>query len=269
MHEILSQMSAGRVLDLGSRGGSFDPRRRGFRTVRVDLDIPAGAENADRVRADAARLPFREGCFQAIIANHSLEHFERLDEALAEIGRTAAGGAALYVSVPDVRTISDRIYRWLGRGGGHVNGFDSAAVLAKRIESKTGLRHAATRVLYTSLSFLNAKNFTARPPRRMLLLGGGSERAVFLLNYLLRKVGRLGRAGRLGWQRADVYGWALYFGQIGAPVSETAWRNVCLRCGSGHPSAALESERAVRRRFGVLAVYRCPGCGAANPYNPD
>jgi SAM-dependent methyltransferase len=263
MHEILSQMSAGRVLDLGSRGGSFDPRRRGFWTVRVDLDIPAGAENADRVRADAARLPFRDGCFQAIIANHSLEHFDRLDEALAEIGRTAAGGAALYVSVPDVRTISDRIYRWLGRGGGHVNGFDSAAVLAKRIESRTGLRHTATRVLYTSLSFLNAKNFTAPPPRRMLLLGGGSERAVFLLNYLLRKI------GRLGWQRADVYGWALYFGQIGAPVSETAWRNVCLRCGSGHPSAALESERAVRRRFGVLVVYRCPGCGAANPYTPD
>lgn len=269
MHEILSQMSAGRVLDLGSRGGSFDPRRRGFRTVRVDLDSPAGAENTDRVRADAARLPFRDGCFHAIIANHSLEHFQCLDEALAEIGRTAADGAALYVSVPDVRTISDRIYRWLGRGGGHVNGFDSAAVLAKRIESRTGLRHAATRVLYTSLSFLNAKNFTARPPRRMLLLGGGSERAVFLLNYLLRKVGRLGRAGRLGWQRADLYGWALYFGQIGAPVSETAWRNVCLRCGSGHPSAALESERAVRRRFGVLAVYRCPGCGAANPYTPD
>ena len=226
MHEILSQMSAGRVLDLGSRGGSFDPRRRGFRTVRVDLDIPAEAENADRVRADAARLPFRDGCFHAIIANHSLEHFERLDEALEEIGRTAAGGAALYVSVPDVRTISDRIYRWLGRGGGHVNGFDSAAVLAKRIESRTGLRHAATRVLYTSLSFLNAKNFTARAPRRMLLLGGGSERAVFLLNYLLHGVGR---AGRLGWQRADVYGWALYFGQIDVPVSETAWRNVCLR----------------------------------------
>ena len=74
MHEILAYLDGGYVLDLGSRFGSFDPRGRPFSTVRVDLDPLTGGSGACLARADAARLPFCDKCFAAVISNHSLEH---------------------------------------------------------------------------------------------------------------------------------------------------------------------------------------------------
>ena len=92
MHEILTHLDGGYVLDLGSRFGSFEPRGRLFVTVRVDLDPPAEGGGARVVKADSARLPFRDGCFAAVISNHSLEHFEQLEEALGEVGRVTGPG---------------------------------------------------------------------------------------------------------------------------------------------------------------------------------
>jgi ubiquinone/menaquinone biosynthesis C-methylase UbiE len=39
------------------------------------------------VQGDAARLPFADKTFAAVISNHSLEHFDDLAGALREIGR--------------------------------------------------------------------------------------------------------------------------------------------------------------------------------------
>ena len=39
------------------------------------------------MQADAAHLPFATASFDAVISNHSLEHFAQLDAALVEIGR--------------------------------------------------------------------------------------------------------------------------------------------------------------------------------------
>lgn len=91
--------------------------------MRVD------AEAAPRlsVLADAAALPFASASFDAVVANHSLEHFADLDGALGEIGRVLAPAGALYIAVPDATTFTDRLYRWLARGGGHVNRFSSVS----------------------------------------------------------------------------------------------------------------------------------------------
>src|SRR5712692_1178481 len=171
MHEILRHLPEGaRVLDVGSRSGSFDAAMYPVRTIRVDLDVPVGTITTNFVQADAASLPFASASFAAIVANHSLEHFERLDASLRELGRVVKPGGSIYIAVPDSRTLADRLYRWLASGGGHVNPFSSAGELVALVEQHTGMQLSAKRLLVTSLSFLNRRNRTARAPGKMILL---------------------------------------------------------------------------------------------------
>ncbi len=259
MHEILPHLPReSRVLDLGSRFGSFDRDAYPFTTIRLDIEGAPGGTSRNVVQADAARLPFRDHVFHALIANHSLEHFGNLDACLREIGRVIKPQAALYVAVPDAGTLSDRLYRWLGRGGGHVNPFTSAAALGRRITQATGLPHVGTRVLCTSFSFLNRKTWVAPPPKRVFLVGGGNELWLVVWNYLFRLWDRLLET------RLAVYGWALYFGSIPAAIDPTPWVNVCVRCGSGHQASSLLAVGIVTRKLGWVQVYRCPRCGATN-----
>lgn len=262
MHEILQSLSAGqRVLDLGSGPGSFDASFDAsvspFIAIRADLDRPA-VPASNFVQTDAARLPFADRTFDAVISNHSLEHFEDLSGALAEIGRVLKPSGALYIAVPDASTFCDRLYRWLARGGGHVNAFTSAIELAARIERSTGLPHVATRTLFTSLSYLNRANRRAPAPRRLLLAGGGAELSLHGFTYFARL------SDRFFSTRLSVYGWALYFGHFPAPIETAVWSNVCVRCGSGAPSAALRTHR---RYF--FETYACPRCGTVNSFSED
>jgi ubiquinone/menaquinone biosynthesis C-methylase UbiE len=77
MDEILRKLQAGsRVLDLGCAGGSFPRQATPADVVRVDLQVPKGrGDGAWFVQCDAARLPFADGAYAAVISNHSLEHF--------------------------------------------------------------------------------------------------------------------------------------------------------------------------------------------------
>ncbi len=252
MHEILRHLpEAACVLDLGSRCGSFDDRSFPFRTVRVDLQVGRGG---NFVQADAAALPFGTAVFDAVVCNHSLEHFVRLDRALAEIGRVVRRDGALFIAVPDAGTFTDRLYRWLARGGGHVNAFRTASLLRTQISQATGLPHAGTRVLRTSLSFLNPRNRTAVAPRKLMLLAGGREPALVGLNWLLRML------DRTFGTRWSVYGWAMYFGRTGEPVDEREAINACARCGASHPSRSLKPRQL---------IWPCPACGAKNLFVPD
>lgn len=139
---------------------------------------------------------------------------------------------ALYVAVPDASRLTDRIYRWLAKGGGHVNRFVSAQALAATLSSQTGLRHVTTRTLCTSFSFLNRRNWPAgsRAPRRILLFGNGREGPLRALTFLLRL------ADRCFGTRLAVYGWAFYFGNVGESVENSTATNVCARCGASSGS---------------------------------
>ena len=236
-----------RVLDLGARTGSFQSPRGDLIVIRADLDLPAARPADPYVAADAARLPFAAGSFDAVVSNHSLEHFVELEPAVREIGRVLVPGGGLYIAVPDATTITDRIYRCLGRGGGHVNAFRGPADVTGVVERLAGVHHRATVPLISSLSFLNARNFTARPPRKIALFAFGNERFLAVLMWLLKSVDR-----RLG-TRLGHYGWAFYFGSA-EPATEDVWWNVCVRCGSGHPDGSLPLSR----------TYACPQCGGWN-----
>jgi SAM-dependent methyltransferase len=254
VHEILAALPpCARVLDLGARSGSFDPALcPGALVVRLDLDLPP-AGGASAVQADAAALPFRDRTFDAIIANHSLEHMTQLQPVLSEIGRVARLTGSLYVAVPDSSTVSDRLYRWVYHGGGHVNPFDSPARLAAEIARHVPLRLAGQRVLHTSFGFLERRHFQPRPPRRMWLLLNGNETAVALLGYAARIL------DRVFGTRLSVYGWAFLYGRSG-PAGQTAWTNVCVRCGSAQPDDALNPRTVIWPVKG----YDCPRCGTWN-----
>jgi SAM-dependent methyltransferase len=263
MHELLRNLQSGDlVLDLGCADGSFHAENSPYTVIRIDLER-GPAVSANFAQADAARLPFRDHSFNVVISNHSLEHFDNLEHSLQEIGRVVKPDGSLYVAVPDASTISDRLYRWLARGGGHVNAFRSAPELAAKIERATGLKHVATRTLCTGLSCFNRKNRRTRAPRRLLLLGGGTETSLRFYSYLARF------SDRLFHTRASVYGWAFYFGRIESPVDTGIASNVCIRCGSGHPSAWLQAHARIRRKFLFFDSYECPGCGTSNLYSGD
>jgi hypothetical protein len=115
----------------------------------------------------------------------------------------------------------------------------------------------ATRPLCTSFSFLNRRNRRTRSPRRLWLLGGGTETSLFLATYILRLLDRF-----LG-TRLSFYGWALYFGSAPDHLDSGCWTNVCIRCGSGHPSDRLLCV------LPFLPAYRCPACGTLNLFTDD
>jgi SAM-dependent methyltransferase len=260
VNEILHILPEGAVvLDLGCGRGSFDAVESQFTIVRVDLE-PHRAPNF--VQADAARMPVRANSVDLVVSNNSLEHFENLTISLEEIGRVLKSNGYLYVAVPDVTTITDRLYRWLARGGGHVNPFSSAQELAFKIERATGLSHIATRTLCSSLSFLNRRNRRTRAPKRLWLLGGGTQTSLLLLTYAFRLLDRI-----LG-TRLSVYGWALYFGNIQAAIDCNTWTNVCILCGAGHPSDRLLREQMVVPQY-IVSLYRCPNCRTLNLFTDD
>jgi len=256
MHEILRGLGReSRILDLGARTGSFDPSALPSRTFRLDLDPPAAAPGVARVRADAARLPFPQDSFDAVIANNSLEHFAEPAAALREAARVLKSGGALFVSVPDATTITDKLYRFLGRGGGHVNHFRSAEQVADLIVRETGLPHRGTRTLFSSLAFIHPDN--RGHCGRLIILLGAREGAIRWFTWFCRVSDRI-----LG-TRLAVYGWALYFGEIPAPLDLEPWSNVCIRCGAARPFTVLSASGDFRQGP-FVSRYRCPDCGTWN-----
>jgi SAM-dependent methyltransferase len=265
MHEILKKLQAGSaVLDLGCAEGSFPQDVTSATVVRVDREAPRNqGARPGFVQGDAATPPFADRTFAAVISNHSLEHFDDLVSTLGEIGRVISRRGSLFVAVPDASTMTDRLYRWLARGGGHVNAFTSPSETAGVIERATGLPHVATKTLCSSLSFLNRRNAARPAPRRLLLLGDGYEWSLFLYTWLSRRFDRLLKT------RTSVYGWAFYFGSIVDPIDTQTWVNVCIRCGRGCPAPSLIRQALVYSNFCGLRLYRCPHCGATNPFSDD
>ena len=263
MHEILDHLDdTALVLDIGSGPGSFPDNATRARVYRVDLDQP-GRPPQRFAQADALALPFKSATFDAVILNHSLEHFPNWKLSVQEIGRVVKKAGAAYIAVPDASTFTDRLYRKVFRNrGGHVNLFAFAPTLAESLSWYLGLPHVATRDLHSSLVFQNRHNTNnerARPEMRFL---GLPEPLLAFAIRLIRTVDKR-RQTRLG-----VYGWAFFFGNLGETVDLTPRLNVCVRCGQAHPDAYLEALQLLRPTPLPWPKYHCPECGCDNWFVP-
>jgi SAM-dependent methyltransferase len=263
IHLLIPLPAGARVLDLGAASGSFPNLRPDVCVVRLDLEFPAAPVSGCPVRADAARLPFADHVFDLVVSSHSLEHFVALDAVLREIGRVAKPGAGLYVAVPDAGTFTDRIYRWIGRGGGHVNAFRNPAEVIALVERCTGLAHRSTRDLYASLTFLNARNTRGWPRRKIYLFANGDERFLAALLWTLRTLDRVFATG------LSRYGWEFHFGAAAPVEPSQPWVNVCVRCGAGHSAEYLRESATHWRKFGPIESYHCPACGGFNLFSRE
>ncbi len=260
MYEIIKAISPGQViLDLGSQYGSFPQASTNGTVVRLDRNIQNVGLPSNFICADAAQLPIRNSSVSFVVANHSLEHFDRLADCLKEIGRVIESSGALFVAIPDASTFTDKLYRWLSNGGGHINAFTNPGQLVNSIEQATGLPHVATKTLYSSLCFLNRRNSPTPRPRRQLLIGGGSDLSLLSYTWLSRRLDRIFNL------RTSVYGWAFYFGSNWPALDLATFHNVCIRCGSATPSASLTLEKTW---FGI-EKYHCVFCGSINTYCND
>ena len=261
MDEVLFRLPHGSwVLDLGSGRGSFNPRDYRLRAVRADLGSPAPGPDAWAVRADARQLPFRNHSFEAVVCNHSLEHFQELEPALREISRVLKRPGVFYASIPDSSTLTDRLYRLLGGGGGHVQRFRSPQQLIDLVRRVTGLPCAARRTLFSSFSYLHPAS--RGRALRMLLLFWLRESVLSWIVGLLRLADR-----RFG-TRLTVYGWAYYFGQLPQPIDTKPRTNMCVRCGAGHSSDWLLKIGRVRPHP-PFPRFRCPVCSTWNLFTED
>lgn len=110
----LADLPAGaRVLDLPCGGGRISRalRAAGLRAVAADFSPFMLSESAasapERVRADALRLPFRSGAFDAAVCFRFMQAVPRelRVRTLAELGRVGGVVVASYASVYSLRAI--------------------------------------------------------------------------------------------------------------------------------------------------------------------
>ncbi|HYM81625.1 MAG TPA: class I SAM-dependent methyltransferase [Candidatus Limnocylindria bacterium] len=75
----------------------------GASVIGVDLDVDPRQQgsNARLARADARRLPFRDGVFDAVYCYHVLEHVPTPETAIAEARRVLAPGGIGYFGTPN------------------------------------------------------------------------------------------------------------------------------------------------------------------------
>jgi SAM-dependent methyltransferase/ribosomal protein L40E len=258
----------GRILDIGSSGGSFPGADVCCSVVAIDEDPgafegPAPPESARRWRVlgQAERLPVASASIDVVVCSHSLEHFVGYGRALDEIGRVLKPDGRLYVSVPNGYALCDAIYRWVYEGGGHVNRFRRDDAI-RQIETRAGVRLAEWKKLYSSFTYLHSGRRVGRLPlpdlparlKRMARLphvvAAAAHHGLYVGTRLLDRALGTGLA---------LYGWAFWFDRGAGPAIELpADINVCMYCGAGHPPESAQ-------RPGRLA-WICASCQARNRF---
>lgn len=96
---VADELDGGTVLDVGCGNGGYvrTLRARGLRVVAADRSygMLAGVDHPLRLVADAARLPFRDGAFDAALAMHMLYHVSPASAAIGELRRVVRPGGVV------------------------------------------------------------------------------------------------------------------------------------------------------------------------------
>jgi SAM-dependent methyltransferase len=209
------------------------------------------------VQARATALPFKPHCFEAILANHSFEHFQNLPAALAEVARTITPEGTLYVAVPFGPTLSDRLYRALFQGGGHVQYFQSQHHVISIIETHTGLPCIAATPIHSAFHFLTGPDIPGLPRRIRLWLQFWTPTLTMLLVFCLSALERLGLSS------LRLYGASFVFSRSRTPFTLEPRHYTCCQCGTNFSRAWLEGRGAFEQSP-LLTHFTCTNCQRRN-----
>jgi len=120
---FIAKEHKGVFLDLGCSNGKFSME---FATIigakeiyGVDIDELALTEAEERgikvVKADLnSRIPLPSGFFDVILSNQTMEHLINPDNLLEEVYRLLKPGGYLYLSVPNLCSLHNRLFILLG-----------------------------------------------------------------------------------------------------------------------------------------------------------
>ena len=269
MHNILGKLNSSQVVvDLGCGGGSFDYSTYPCRVIGIDVGFEGRALHKDvrrvlYVQSDAGGLPLKTGSVDAVICNHTFEHFANYKSALREINRVLNSAGMLWIAVPNGYSFDDSCYRWLFAGGGHLNRFTWRR-LVDEVQSETDLRLIQTISLFSGFVYLKRptpQQFRDFPPRAKYLyyLPDPLSRAgILAINVTSRLV------DKLFGSRVSQYGWGFVFARGEVELFPLpSYFNVCWQCGSGNGAHELVSSGSVKTRFGIK-VFSCMACHAKN-----
>lgn len=159
--ERCAALLAGRVLEVGAgragRRGAFRPPPS---STWVTLD--RAADVRPHIRADAARLPFAEGSFDAVVCLEVLEYVADPGAVMRELARVVRRGGGVVVSVPFGHRQDTATDRWRVTGSGLRALASEAGLAVSDVRAQGG---ALTVVANT----LKQMAWRSAPPLRYLL----------------------------------------------------------------------------------------------------
>lgn len=110
------------VLEVGAGGGfllaelaaeGFDDLTATDITATAIEEIAYRVPTADRVLADAERLPFKDASFDVVISSDVIEHLPDADRHIAEVARVLRPGGLYFIKTPN-RRAAEAFYRLRG-----------------------------------------------------------------------------------------------------------------------------------------------------------
>jgi SAM-dependent methyltransferase len=271
MDNILRALSASQIaVDLGCGGGSFHYASYPCRIIGIDVALNAqrlyrDGERVQYVRSNATDIPLASRSVDAVICNHTFEHFVDYRRTLSEINRVLKITGMLWISIPNGYSFDDALYRFIYEGGGHLNRF-SFNRLIEEVQHQTDLKLVQSISLFSGFVYLKKPAPEQLPyipslARALFHVPGGLNKAcVLLINAVTRFLDKM-----MG-SRISQYGWGFVFARNGVRVDPLpSYFNVCWKCGSGNDAQYLKSTGRLVSTLGIR-FYSCANCQAKSVY---
>lgn len=270
MDNILRSLTSSQiVVDLGCGTGSFSYRSYDCKIIGIDIALHPASLIRDGMRiqylrSNAAEIPLSDNSVDAVICNHTLEHFP-YRRVLAEINRILNSNGLLWVAVPNGYSFDDALYRFILDGGGHINRFRFRALI-EEVQGHTELSLIQSNLLFSSFIYIYLRRLTweqvrvfPMTARALYLMPKSLNRALILsLNSITRII------DKYCGTRTSLYGWGFVFAKTPATLDPLpSYFNVCWKCGSGNDAGCLRTAERLSSSFGVT-FYRCARCDERN-----